>query len=135
MKKITLKKCPMVYKNNVGQQAQVTFIFNFTDKIVKADNIPHTVAADFNGIQIKSYHATVSRGTYDIDEYLKNDKATEFAYVTKDFKTAYIMSKIEYKILVDRFTEKDICSTDGSPKLRLKRENKKMMSFLEYMSE
>ena len=54
MKKITLKKCPMVYKNNVGQQAQVTFIFNFTDKIVKADNIPHTVAADFNGIQIKT---------------------------------------------------------------------------------
>lgn len=132
MKKINLKECVILYKNT-GMQAEAAFVNHFTGTPKKADNISHTVKADYGDIQIKSYHATVARGTYSIDEYLKNDKAMRFAYVTKDYRTAYIMSKIEYKVLCDRYTTRDRSSVDGSPKLRLKRENRDMMKFLEYM--
>ena len=134
MKKILLKKAPSVYKN-IGQQAELAYKYNMTGKIEKADNIDHRNGTDFEDCQIKSYHATVAIGTTDIEEYLKDDKATYFVYVTKDFTTAYKMNKYEYIQMVKLFTTIDTDSTHQFETLRFRREPKEMMRLFNMLSD
>ena len=131
MKKIALNnKIERHYKNN-GQHAEQVMRFTLTGEIVKADNKPHTEGGDIFDIQIKSARATVCKG-YDIDAYLALDGANRFAYVTKDFSTAYIMSRTEYKNFVNEFGSKTVDSqkNGGGKKIALLSESKRMLEWL-----
>lgn len=128
MKKITLKQIERTYNNN-GQHAEQTFRYTLTNEICKADN---REGADLGNIQIKSNRATVCKGT-DTDTYIDNDVATVYAYVTKDFTTAYLMNKNEYKKFVKTFATvtTESAKNGGTVKTRLKHENATMIEWLE----
>lgn len=101
MFKMNLEPVERVYANN-GQHAEYAMRKNITGKAILADNLPATAGADVLDIQVKSFHATVCKGT-DIRAHVEQDKAQRYAYVTKDFATAYIMSPAEYIDFVDTF--------------------------------
>lgn len=117
------------YKNN-GQHAEQVIRFTLTGEIQKADNLPHNLGGDVLDIQVKSAKATVCKG-YDIDAYLALDGASRYAYVTKDFSTAYIMSREEYREFVNEFASKTRESTKngGGEKLQLLTESKRMVEW------
>lgn len=117
------------YKNN-GQHAEQVIRFTLTGEICKADNLPHNLGGDVLDIQVKSAKATVCKG-YDIDAYLALDGANRYAYVTKDFSTAYIMSREEYREFVNEFASKTRESTKngGGEKLQLLSESKRMVEW------
>ena len=128
MKKITLKQINRTYKNN-GQHAEQVLRYTLTNEIQKADN---REGCDLWDIQIKSSRATVCKGT-DTDNYIDNDTANRYAYVTADFTTAYIMNKNDYKTFVKLFgtVTTESKKNGGAIKTRLKEENKKMVEWLE----
>ena len=128
MKKITLTQINRTYKNN-GQHAEQVLRYTLTGELVKADN---REGADLWDIQIKSSRATVCKGT-DTDNYIDNDTANRYAYVTADFTTAYIMNKNEYKNFVKLFgtVTTESKKNGGATKTRLKEENSKMVAWLE----
>ena len=128
MKKITLEQIERTYKNN-GQHAEQIFRYTLTHEIQKADN---REGADLWDIQIKSSRATVCKGT-DYNGHIDNDTANQYAYVTADFTTAYLMNKNEYKTFVKLFSTVTTESkkNGGATKTRLKEENQKMREWLE----
>ena len=128
MKKITLEQIERTYKNN-GQHAEQIFRYTLTHTVCKADN---REGADLGNIQIKSNRATVCKGT-DTDTYITNDVATEYAYETADFTTAYIMNKEQYKKFVKTFATvtTESAKNGGATKTRLKHENATMVEWLE----
>ena len=130
MTKITLKEMETLYKN-IGQEAERRFRFTMTGEIAKADNLAHNLGADCLHYQVKSARATVCRGT-DIVAYLTTDKATEFAYVSADLKTAYIMSKTEYIEFVIKFgtVTRESAKNGGHEKTRLIAEGREMRECL-----
>ena len=130
MKTITLAKLDRQYANN-GQEAERVFRYTLTGEIAKADNLPHNLGADCLNYQVKSARATVCRGT-DLEAYLATDKATEFAYVSADFTTAYIMSKAEYTEFVNQFgtVTTESAKNGGYRKIRLKAEGREMREWL-----
>lgn len=118
------------YKNN-GQRAEQNFRYTVTGLIEKADNIAHTVSGDCNGTQIKSARATICKGL-DLIAYLATDAAENFAYVTADCKTAYIMTKAEYIAFCTAFATvtRDSEKNGGGLKMRLKSESAAMRAWL-----
>lgn len=130
MEKITLNtNIERTYKNN-GQHAEQVIRFTLTGEICKADNLRHDLGGDVLDIQVKSAKASVCKG-YDLDAYLAVDGANRYAYVTKDFGTAYIMSRNEYKDFVNEFGTKTRESTKngGGEKIRLLDESRRMLEW------
>ena len=121
---------PRTYANN-GQHAEQVVRFTLTGEICKADNLEHTLGGDVLDIQIKSARATICKGT-DVDAYLALDGANRFAYVTKDFGTAYIMSRAEWAEFCKTFGQVAHESTKngGAVKLRLPDEPKAVREWL-----
>lgn len=117
------------YKNN-GQHAEQVIRFTLTGEICKADNLRHDLGGDVLDIQVKSAKATVCKG-YDLDAYLAVDGANRYAFVTKDFATAYIMSRDEYKEFVGEFGYKshDSQKNGGRETIKLFDESKRMMAW------
>lgn len=130
MKKISLKNCERLYKNN-GQHAEMVFKYTMTGKIVKADNTPYMVSGDYDDIQIKSARATVCKGT-DLDRHLQADMAKRYAYVMNDFSAAYIMDKAEYKQFASEFgtITRESSKNGGAEKIRLRYETDTMKKWL-----
>lgn len=126
---IITKQIKRHYKNN-GQHLEQLARFNLTGEIVKADNLPFWLDADCLNIQIKSARATVCNGT-DIDYHLRIDKAEEYAFILKNEKIMYIMSKTEYKAFITEFQTLDRDSRTGKSKIRLKDESKAMLHYLQ----
>ena len=114
------------YKNN-GQHAEQVMRFTLTGEIVKADNKPFTMGGDVFDIQIKSAKATVCKGT-DLNAYLDLDGAKRYAYVTKDFSTAYIMDRNEWTDFVKDFgyITRESQKNGGREKIQLLDESKRM---------
>ena len=139
MNKQAMKEVERVYAN-AGQHAEYVARYTLTGEKVRADNKAATACADVLDIQIKSYHATVCKGT-DIRAHVKADKASRYGYVTKDFTTLYIMSPEEYVEMVDMFGVVDKDSTGrrgerggsngGGEKLRLKRCEREIIKWFE----
>ena len=131
MTAITMAAIKRVYKNN-GQHAEQVFRYTMSGCICKADNTPATVSGDYEDIQIKSARATICKGK-DIASHLTTDKAERYAYITADFKTAYIMSKIEYLTFATLFATltKESLKNGGAEKLRFKSESKAMLEWLQ----
>ena len=117
---------------NAGQHAEQVFRFTMTGIISRADNRPATECGDCGDIQVKSARATVCKGT-DIDKYLNADAAKRYAYVTADFKIAFIMSKTEWKQFVNKFgtVTRESAKNGGKEKIRLKAESKEMREWFE----
>lgn len=130
MKTISLPTIAREYKNN-GQEAERVFRFAMTGELAKADNIRHNLGTDCLTYQVKSARATVCRGT-DLEVYLAEDKATEFAYVNEDFSKAYIMSKAEYIEFATKFgtVTTESAKNGGHRKIRLKAEGREMREWL-----
>ena len=118
-----------VYKNN-GQHAEQVIRFTLTGEICKADNLRHDLGGDVLDIQVKSAKATVCKG-YDIDAYLAVDGANRYAYVTKDFATAYIMDRNEYKEFVSEFGSRtrESSKNGGGEKIQLLSESQRMLEW------
>lgn len=119
------------YKNS-GQHAEQTFRYTMSGNICKADNRPATMCGDYADIQIKSARATICKGK-DIASHLATDKAEKYAYVTADFKTAYIMSKVEYFTFATLFATltRESTKNGGAEKMRFKSESKAMLEWLQ----
>lgn len=117
------------YKNN-GQHAEQVMRFTLTGEICKADNLRHDLGGDVLDIQVKSAKASVCKG-YDLDAYLAVDGASRYAYVTKDFTTAYIMNRNEYKEFVSEFGARthESHKNGGGEKIRLLDESKRMLEW------
>ena len=131
MFKIELRQIPRYYKNN-GQHAEQVARFTLTGKIERADNRPFTAGGDIGGLQVKSARATVCKGT-DLQDHFKRDGATSYGYVTSDFRTMYIMDRIEYAWFVIEFgtITRDSRENGGQTKMRLKHETDTMREWLE----
>lgn len=130
MTTISLLKIERTYKNN-GQHAEQVMRFTLTGEICKADNLRHDLGGDVLDIQVKSAKASVCKG-YDLDAYLAVDGASRYAYVTKDFETAYIMNRNEYKSFVENFGTKtrESQKNGGGEKIRLLDESERMINWL-----
>ncbi len=130
MTHISLLKIERTYKNN-GQHAEQVMRFTLTGEICKADNLRHDLGGDVLDIQVKSAKASVCKG-YDLDAYLAVDGASRYAYVTKDFETAYIMNRNEYKNFVENFGTKtrESQKNGGGEKIRLLDESERMINWL-----
>ena len=131
MTTITMATIERTYKNN-GQHAEQTFRYTMSGVICKADNKPSTMGGDYADIQIKSARATICKGN-DIERHLAEDKAERYAYVTADFKTAYIMSKVEYLTFATLFATltRESQANGGAEKMRFKSESKAMLEWLQ----
>ena len=130
MDKIALQEIERRYKNN-GQHAEQVVRFTLTGIICKADNTPFDKATDCLQYQIKYGRATVCKGT-DIKSYLQNDKASEYIYVSPDFKTAWIMNKTEWLDFCERFSEVTYESkkNGGGLKRKIKYASQKLLDYL-----
>lgn len=117
------------YANN-GQRKEQNLRFALTGKIEKADNIPFDVKADCLDIQIKSARATICKGT-DIETALLHDKATRYAYITKDY-TVYLMDKSEYIAFAkaNGTVTNDSAKNGGGVKTRFKHESVALLKWL-----
>lgn len=141
MKTLILKETPTIYPHNIGAQAEITFINTFTNTIQKLDNKPFNKTNDFENISIKSARFTLASANINagntkeekINDFFKQSKATEYAYVTKDFTIAYIMNKNEFYDFIIEFTtlQKESTKNGGGLKLRAKSESKAMKRWLE----
>lgn len=115
---------------NHGQDAEQSFRFAVSGKLIKADNLPHNLCGDWLDMQIKSARATVCKGL-DLKAYLDLDGAKRFVYVAND-GTAYIMSRAEYEAFCAEFATPttESAKNGGQPKLRLKSESKALLEWL-----
>ena len=115
---------------NHGQNAEQSIRFALTGKIEKADNLAHNLGTDCLTYQIKSARASVCKGT-NIEEYLADDKASEYIYGTKE-GVAYVMSREEYIAFVKEFgtTTRESGKNGGTEKIRLKHETSAMLDYL-----
>lgn len=147
MYKQALNEVERIYANN-GQHAEYAFRVNMTGEYRYADNVSAMERGDVIDIQVKSARATVCKGA-DIEAHLRTDKAKRYAYVTKDFKTAYIMSPEEWLEMAKTFGTLDHDSTGrreristrtsggrggsngGGEKIRLKSESRALIEWLE----
>lgn len=130
MRAVKLMEIERTYKNN-GQHAEQIARYTLTGRIEKADNRPHDLGGDIGNIQVKSARATVCRGT-DIEQYLNEDGATAWGYVTEDFETMYIMDRKEWEKFVKMFGTITFESkkNGGFQKIRLKSESQEMKRWL-----
>lgn len=131
MRKIQLVDAKSEYKNK-GIKAQINYIYTKSGRITKHDNIKHTLAADFEDVQVKSPKCSfTSTNIVDIEEYLVEDKANTFAFVID--LTAYEMSKTEYIAFVKAFSyvSRESAKNGGHAKLRCKDLSKSMVEWLE----
>lgn len=130
MTTMTMATIERTYKNG-GQHAEQIFRYTMSGVICKADNKPSTECGDYEDIQIKSARATICKGN-DIAKHLATDKAERYAYVTNDFKVAYIMSKAEYLAFATMFATltRESAKNGGAEKMRFKSESKAMLEWL-----
>lgn len=132
------------YRNN-GQKLEQSVRYALTGAIVKADNIPATIASDCNGYQIKSARATIASncGTKEpantankraqiIAGWLVHDVARAYIYATAD-GTAYVMDVDEYLTFTANFSTvtRDSSKNGGRYKIRLRYETVTMREWLE----
>jgi hypothetical protein len=115
---------------NHGQNAEQSIRFALTGTAERADNIKHNLGTDCLTYQIKSARASVCKGT-SIEEYLAEDKATEYIYGTKE-GIAYVMSREEYIAFVKEFgtVTTESGKNGGAKKIRLKHETSAMLNYL-----
>lgn len=134
MNKLTLKQITRTAKNN-GIHKEQTYEFTKVGTISNHDNKPFWLGGDVGDVQVKSSRATVCKG-YDIRKHVEMDGATSYAYVNETATVAYEMNATEYIAFVEMFSIKDRESgkNGGAEKLRLKKENKKMVEWLESLS-
>lgn len=132
MKTIAMATIERKENYNNGQHAEQVFRYTMCGIICKADNKPATMGGDYEDIQIKSARATICKGN-NIARHLATDKAERYAYVTADFKTAYIMSKVEYLAFATLFATltRESTKNGGAEKMRLKSESKAMLEWLQ----
>lgn len=132
MTKMNLLEMTNTRYANRGQEAERRFRFTLTGEDLGADNVPANEGCDIADISIKSARASLCKGT-DIIAHLATDKANRFAYVTADFHTAYIMSKVEYIAFVLAFASvaRESAKNGGAEKLRLGHETQKMRKWFE----
>ena len=117
------------YKIN-GQHLEQKMRYILTGKIEKADNIAYNLGTDCLTYQIKSARATICRGR-NIREYLSQDKASEYIYITKS-EIAYVMSREEYITFAETFgtVTRESTKNGGHEKIRLGHETAKMLQWL-----
>lgn len=130
MLKQVFKPIDRTYKNN-GQHLEQVVRYNLTGKLEKADNLHYDKFADVLDIQIKSARATVCKGT-NLNEYLKNDKAKRYLYITADLQ-GYIMTKQEFILFCQTFgyITRESQKNGNALKIRLKSESKKLIEWLD----
>lgn len=118
------------YKNG-GQAKEQWLRFVHTGKVIKADNKPYYMGGDIGSIQVKSPKATVCSG-YDIKAYIARDTATMYAFVTHEYVT-YYMSPAEWIAFVEVFgyRTQESGKNNGTPKIRLLDESKRMRVYLD----
>lgn len=134
MKKVQLKQIERIYKND-GIHAQQTYEFTMLGTISKHDNRCFTEGGDVGNVQVKSSGASICKG-YDIHEHIKMDGATSYAYVVNGFSVAYEMSPTEYEQFINEFGyhSHESQKNGGGEKIRLKKESKKMLAWLESLT-
>ena len=129
MKKNILKRYDSIYKN-VGQQAEVDLAYTLTGKPKKADN--RKGGADVLSYQVKTFRATLCKGT-DPKAVLEEYKDAErFAFVDSEESTWYDLSKAEFLEFVRAFArvERESNKNGGSAKLRLNGQKKAQRAWL-----
>jgi predicted DNA-binding protein len=115
---------------NHGQNAEQSIRYALTGTIERADNLAHNLGTDCLTYQIKSARASICKGT-SIEEYLADDKASEYIYGTKE-GVAYVMSREEYIAFVKEFgtVTRESGKNGGAEKIRLKHETSAMLNYL-----
>lgn len=123
MYSLTAKETPRTYKNN-GIHAQQVACYTLTNELKGHDNLRYDKGADILDYQVKSAKASLH------DPNL--EKASKFIYVSKDFKTLYIMNRAEYQDFINNFSykSKESQKNGGGEKLRLLDESKRMLQWL-----
>ena len=131
MKKIAIATAaatmPRAYKN-FGQHAEQVVRYHFTGEIVKADNIPFSVAGDYDGMQIKTRKATICVDM-SLDEYLAKSAAACYGIVTEDF-VLYVMTPVEFRAFAKMFGYTDYDNHTKKASLRLRGESVHMREYL-----
>lgn len=141
MKTIHLVNVPRTYSNN-GQHAQQVLDFNLTGQLRKHDHVKWNEGSDIPErlMSVKSSKATLMSGsqcestlyTEIIEEYFLKVASVQFAYVTADFQTAYIMNAVEFREFVTQFTylTRESSKNGGAVKIRFRQESSKMLYWL-----
>ena len=141
MKTIHLVNIARTYSNN-GQHAQQVLDFNLTGQLRKHDHVKWNEGSDIPEclMSVKSSKATLVGGgqcssidyTEIIEEYFLKVASVQFAYVTADFQTAYIMNAVEFREFVTQFTylTRESSKNGGAVKVRFRQESSKMLYWL-----
>lgn len=118
MFKNTLKIHKPLYKN-AGQQAEVNLSFTLYDRPKKADN--NKGGADVGTYQVKTFRATVCKGTDPRNVLEEYKDAERFAFVDSEKAVWYDLSKDEFLEFVRAFAriERESNKNGGAEKLRL----------------
>lgn len=122
------------FPRNIGDRAECLYRYAVTGQLeLKHDSTDGRKRGDVNGDQVKSYHASATRGgELDIKTHVANDAATRFVYVRQDLQTAYIMSPDEWIEFVTCWQEvgRESKGNGGKAKLRIKKETWAMVNWL-----
>lgn len=141
MRTIHLVNIPRTYSNN-GQHAQQVLDFYLTGQLRKHDHVKWNEGSDIPEylMSVKSSKATLISGsqcestlyTEIIEEYFLKVASVQFAYVTADFQTAYIMNAVEFREFVTQFTylTRESSKNGGAVKVRFRQESSKMLYWL-----
>jgi len=123
MYSLIAKETPRTYKNN-GIHAQQVACYTLTNELKGHDNLRYDKGTDILDYQVKSAKASLH------DPNL--EKASKFIYVSKDFKTLYIMNRAEYQDFINNFSykSKESQKNGSGEKLRLLDESKRMLQWL-----
>ena len=118
MMKNTLKRYEIIYKNE-GQQAEVDLSYTLTGKPKKADN--RKGGADVSTYQVKTFRATLCKGTNPLNVLEEYKDAERFAFVDREGLAWYDLSKDEFIEFVRAFArvERESNKNGGAEKLRL----------------
>lgn len=117
------------YKHNRGQHLEQLARYNLTGEILPADNVPFWVSGDVGKLQIKSAKAHAVEG-WDIDSYIQNNAAEEYAWALQDESGLVIMDKAEYKAFVLKFSN-ECYSSEGLPIRRFKTETDEIKGYFD----
>jgi hypothetical protein len=135
---------PITTTANAGDAREWAVCADNGMKRSKHDAMPYDKGSDFEAddrhISVKSSGFTLMSSslcegetTFDgiWNVYSRNTASNLWAYVTKDF-TAYYMDKAEFEAFLRKFgrVERDSEKNGGAMKIRLRKESKKMLTYL-----
>ena len=129
MNAYTLTPHERIYKNN-GQQAEIDLAYTLTGETRKADN--RKGGADVGIYQVKSFRATVCKGESLENILSEYAEAERFAFVDRDEKTWYDLSKTEFLEFAQRFAQATTESklNGGGKKFRLNQQFRQQREWL-----